>query len=76
MADTCQARGRRKDTTTSSAHLGSNITIIERSTSTILSKKGLREKSLSDCRFFTEDVQLVQDNVLSSAYSIDGFRTL
>lgn len=52
------------------AHLGSNITLEELMTLSRLAKEALREISLSERPYFMEALHLVQDDLLTSAYSI------
>lgn len=67
MADTCPARARSEDLMSSLAHSGSNATIEERTTRRIIGKEALRKMSLSERRSFIEGLQLVQEDLITSA---------
>lgn len=58
------------------AHSGPNITIQERRTTRRLAKEDPRKMSLSEWSSFSYAVKLVQQDVLSTAYSILGFKPL
>lgn len=68
-----QARSRREDPIGSLSPPSSHITIEEWRTKVRLSKKTLKEISLSESPYFMENLQLVQENVLTRTFSLFRF---
>lgn len=75
MVDNGQERARTTDLESLIVFSGSSITIEEGTITTRIPREALREMSLSDWPSFTEDLQLVQEAVLISTYSIPDFDT-
>lgn len=76
MVHTYKSRVRKKALVRCLARSDSNINVEERRITTKLLKGALRETSLSEWPSFTEDSQLVHENVLLIAHSIFGYDPL
>lgn len=76
MADTCQAKARKKGLMSLLALSGIIITLAERRIATRLSKEALGEMSFSKLASFMEGLELVQEDILCIACSIFGFGPL
>lgn len=72
MADIYETREKRENFMCYSAHPSSNMTTKELTSLTSISKEALRELSLSQWPFLIVTLQLLQEDILTSAYSIHG----
>lgn len=74
--ENCYARAGIEYLITSLPNTGRSITIEEQSKTALLSKEALRALLLSEWTSFMEGLHLVQENTLTSAYSIFAFEHL
>lgn len=76
MVVSCQAKERRENVVSFLGHSGSHMSTEQLGATARLSKKDLRDLSLSEWPSFMEGLQLVSEDILTSVYSIFQFEPL